>query len=254
MIRLSFSIGLLSLLFTSCASIEVADSKDVNQETIYQGLSVNINAETGNHKASAVFRFGGALGTTLRLSEGSNITLNEKEMSGGNKFARGYRYETNVEEKDDLRYKFTFTDINKKTYENSVFINPIALPEEGIVIDNTSKNKINWIGLPVGAHEKVTIIIKHGDNLSKRDIFSIDNKSAKKIKLKKESLTRLYPGDATIQIVRNIRKELKNATKDGGVILGKYSSKVIPIKITGEMPVDHYEEDKEPEQESASAH
>ena len=65
-------------IFSSCASSEIADSGDVNQDAIYHYYAVSYDADQGNdYIVEAQFRFGGDKGTTLRLTDPSKVYVND---------------------------------------------------------------------------------------------------------------------------------------------------------------------------------
>ncbi len=67
----AFILSLISIY--SCNSNEIADSKDVAQNKIYQQYSMNYTEGEKNFTVKAQFRFGGRNGTTLVLSKPANV-------------------------------------------------------------------------------------------------------------------------------------------------------------------------------------
>jgi hypothetical protein len=122
-----FIFAIASVLISSCASNETADSSGVKQTEIYQ--TYRINWQNGAGSCTASFRFGGENGTTLRLSEPSKVTINEQEMTEGKFLFGGAFYEAD-QQKYSAKHLYKFRDTDGKVYENGYdfedveFINP----------------------------------------------------------------------------------------------------------------------------------
>jgi hypothetical protein len=106
----------LILLLGSCVSNETADSNDVNQAEIYP--TYRFNWSNGSYKASVSYRFGGENGTTLRLTEPSQVTYNGMKLTEG-KFLFGGAYYSIEGKKYNTSHSFVFTDSDGKKYENT---------------------------------------------------------------------------------------------------------------------------------------
>ena len=219
--------AVIILLLSGCYSTEVADSGDVNQDEIYQRYYVEYDAENNESFATAVFRFGGLKGTTLQLSDGSSISVNGEETRGEKEFLKGmvYRFE-NLSTKN-TKYKFIFTNTDKKELKNSIELKPIKpISPEG-KIKNLIESEITWEGVPVGSRESVQLTIKD----SKGNSYSVgtDMKGAQSITISPDSLN---VGIANLQLIRYSDKNLDEPTGAGGSMDGAYYSEVIPITIS----------------------
>jgi hypothetical protein len=64
----SLFLSMLVIILVSCASNEIGESKDVNQDKIYQDFSIQYDEETEKATIQSQFRFAGQDGTTLVLS------------------------------------------------------------------------------------------------------------------------------------------------------------------------------------------
>ena len=143
---LSTILILVVLLFSSCASTEVADSKNVSQDQIHMYFESSYNANTKTASAKGQFRFGGNSGTTLKLSSPSIFTYNQQGVPGSKTLFSGYSYYTtypNYDYKGENNFKFV--DSDGKEYnntlslaENSISATPFTIGEDGIVkVDGT---------------------------------------------------------------------------------------------------------------------
>lgn len=220
---------MISIIFINCKSTEVADSADVNQDKIYQSYNVTYNEEENTITTKAVFRFGGTNGTTLILSDPSNIIINGEEMKGGEEFLQGYLYRENNFKKKYTEFEFIFTDTENKKYKNSLKIELIEFVDLPDTIRKSQTNIIAWKGAPIQSNETVMLLIKTGET---SDItISSDIKGANSISIDTASISNLSTGLANIQIVRKISKVLSESGDIGGVISGNYYSIVKPIYV-----------------------
>lgn len=225
-------------LFSGCASTEVGKAEDVKQERIYQNLKVRIDKTTNKAYASATFRFGGALGTTLIVDGTGDITFNGESMKGKKNLFLGHVYRTDKIEREDCAYVFEYTNADKKTFKNSVILNPIDFdPSTMAEIDNTKKNKVEWAGASIGTDEKVEIVIRAKVGDSRRSFrFENRSKNDRRVVIRRDQVSQLPVGPATIQVVRHKKPSIQQASEQGGSISGEYKSKKYPIMIVGETP------------------
>ena len=211
---------MFSLIIGSCASSEVADSKDVNQNKIYQYyyvLGEYDNPDT--YYVKAQFRFGGNKGTTLKLSEPSktlanNIGLNEEI----NSFSGAY-YEANISKSNEI--EFIFIDTDNKKYSNKCKINEFASVEYKD-FDVNSKIEVEWIGPALDNHETMSIYIE--DNEKNICTKSTDIKGAKSIIINSDDMQTLKAGSAQYYFVRSYSAKTKEAGDNGGEIFTEYKS------------------------------
>ncbi|MDD3739661.1 MAG: hypothetical protein PHH30_00335 [Bacteroidales bacterium] len=227
----------IALMVLSCASSEIADSKDVNQAKIYQSYSVFFDAESpDSYRITAQFRFGGNKGTTLRLSSPSVVTVNNTEMEEKSDSFSGCYYETSIKESGEFSFKFT--DTENKEYSNSISLNPIK-PKEVEIVNADSKASIYWIGLPLAAHENMSVTIC--DNEGNCASASTDIVGSDYVVISIEDMSNLVSGNGSLYLTRKYYNSIKNAADEGGNMSTEYKSVAIPIKIL-----------KKPSQETAN--
>ncbi len=220
---------IVTMLFSSCASDEVAESTDVNQAKIYQDYFVKYDAEDNEMNSRAVFRFGGSRGTTLLLSSPSKITVNGKQMKGEKEFLQGMVYRKNDFKEEVKDFEFLFTDTDKTKYKNSVTLEPMKLSYLPETISKTTVCTISWEGAPVGKNETVTLNIIDNNGTQ----ISVNNKlkGSKTININPENMISLNPGTANIRIIREVEKNIKETTGEGGYINACYYSSIEVIEI-----------------------
>jgi len=222
-----FSLIVLSVYFNSCASSEIADSKDVNQAKIYHSYSVYYDAANGDsYQINAQFRFGGNKGTTLRLSSPSNVKVNDAEMNEKTQALKGCYYETQITGTNE--FKFIFTDTEDKTFSNKCKVNPINTPSIKM-INAEGKNQINWIGPPLEKGEKVSINIE--DNEGNKAYIDTDILGADYITVTKDDLAKLVGGKGQLYLTRTFTEPAKEAADEGGSIFTSYQTEKIGIEI-----------------------
>ena len=77
-VRLYFILFITSMILASCT---IEDSSDVNQEKIYADYEVFYNSNTDKTLAVAKFKFGGATGTVLQLTDPAQVTFNGDKLA-----------------------------------------------------------------------------------------------------------------------------------------------------------------------------
>ncbi len=211
----------------SCASSEIADSKDVNQAKIYYSYSVVYDASTGgDYTVTTQFRFGGSKGTTLRLSEPSKVFVNDIQMNQNSDSFSGCYYQSSVSGTDEFTIKFI--DTESKEYINTAKITPIeAKPVEIIIAD--SKTTIYIIGLPLAENETATLVIE--DNEGNRAEASSNIVGSDNVVITAEDMQNIVAGKAELYISRTKSVDLSQKADEGGSFYTEYKSKKIAIEI-----------------------
>lgn len=221
----------LSILF-SCASNEVADSIDVNQEKIFVSYTMIYDADVHNMlQVTAQFRFGGSKGTTLILTPPSNVKVNGLKMNQKVNSRSGafYEYSLPLSTKNLV---FQFTDTEEKLYNNKFEINSIDLKSISSIKTNIEKMHIEWKGKKIGKNETVTVSIF--DNEGNAAQISGSVRGSKYLVIKASDLSELEPGAGEILISRSFQRKLKSAPQEGGIFSYTYKSEPKAIQIIGE--------------------
>lgn len=211
----------------SCASSEIADSKDVNQAKIYQSYSVYFDAESPDlYRLTAQFRFGGDKGTTLRLSDPSKVTANTIEMEEKSDSFSGCYYETNIKESGE--FTFNFIDTENKEYVNSISLNPVTAKTVDL-INADSKTSIYWEGRPLAANEDMTLTLC--DNEGNCASALTDVVGSDYVVISVEEMSNLVSGKGSYYLTRKYYNSIKNAADEGGNMYTEYKSIPVPTNI-----------------------
>lgn len=223
-----------------CASTDSAESSTVAQSEIYQSYS--INATKDKTEASVTFRFGGSTGTTLILSQPSEVTFNGKGMTQTKGFMSGTYY--SVSENSLLPGgSFIFKDTQGKAYTNSINVYPVELSQP-----NSNMNKSSKLVLPVARISKedglnFNLIFETKDGIRTfevkdsrgivgfRSSVYFDNERTT-INLEPDALKDISAGEVKAHIESVKRMKLSQATHLGGEIQSTYSSQEIAFTLT----------------------
>lgn len=227
---------LLIIIFSSCASTDSSESKNVNQEEIWQSYWVDYNEAEEKLTAGATFRFGGATGTTLQLTEPSKLTFEDTELD----FTSGvliqgviggthYGYEGRGAYKGN--YSFEYTNNNGKTYVNSIAAEPLDVDSVPEILTAAGNNVITFKTAPLAAGEDLSISVskQNGNTITFDDINATKNS----IVFSGAKLNELGNGDVTITFTKskNLDK-LQQGEHLGGKISLTYHSKAYKSKIS----------------------
>jgi len=227
-------ISMIAYLTFSCASSEIADSKDVNQAKIYQSYTVDYDADSpDSYTVTAQFRFGGNKGTTLRLSDPSKVIVNDTDMEEKSDSFSGCYYQTNI--KSGNEFVFKFIDTEKKEYVNSVKIQAVKAKEMEIIIAD-QKTSVYWEGTALAAHESMSVSIC--DNEGNCASASTDVVGTDYIVISPSDMEILVSGKGNLYLTRNYSYSLTNAADEGGNIYTTYKSETMPVKIINKFSQD----------------
>jgi len=219
----------ITITFFSCKSTDTANSNDVSQKEIYQSYWLSFDANDNQITATAKFRFGGSGGTTLLLTEPSNVVFNTKTMMNKNNMFSGTYYEIVQKEKDKEKtdYNFIYTDNDNNTYTNTAILIPatiikypesISLSEEFFTVE--------W-DLPLANNESIDLYI---DGIK---IYSESTTHSRNITVTKEILEekQIKPGTYKLYIEREGSAPIEECNHLGGKMTVTYKSKKGEIEI-----------------------
>lgn len=227
----ALSLSIIGLF--SCSSNEIADSKDVAQNKIYQQYSMNYTEGGKNFTVKAQFRFGGRNGTTLVLSKPANVHFDYMNIGVDSGKYAGAFYESSRDAGLLFSsHSFVYTDTNNKGLENNFFFNQFKLS-----------------GVPPTASKKTPLSIEYafdpsyplqsGDHIELRSFntdssftITVNNTDTGKIIIPVKELKRQKGKELALEatLYRNIK--LKQVTDEGGDLNIKYALKPVYIKLT----------------------
>lgn len=128
--KLSATVFSIALLLASCSSNEIGQSKDVNQETIYQEYRLEYNEREKAASLFAQFRFAGENGTTLVLNKPAQLEYNGTRLTVDSNDFSGAFYSIAVPLKNVMgKHTLVFTDGGNKKYQNSFMMDSFYIAE-----------------------------------------------------------------------------------------------------------------------------
>ncbi len=224
---------LLSFVITSCSSSEIGNSKDVNQETIYQDYKIEYT-ETEKDDMVVVwaqFRFAGDKGTTLVLNNPSKIEFDGTAIKVDSNDYSGAFYQLNLPAKNFFtRHHFEFINISNKKFYNDfsfddfrlVIVPPTAATTQPLNLQFETKPLQGDDYIEVDAiNTDSSFTIKHLASVS-GNILTIPVNELQRQKGKELSLL--------ASIYRKI--SLQQQTKEGGQIVTVHILKPVTVRLT----------------------
>lgn len=218
------------LLFASCASNEIANSGDVNQDAIHQAYSIQYTEGNNETHIRATYRFGGANGTTLVLTSPSSVTFDGESMTRYESELEGAYYKQAFSRplNNRKKYEFVFTDTEGKKYSNSVNFNAVLLGKTPETIKAGMPLEITIVTPPLVYGEQLSFELRDEEN-NKAD-FVLEDKPIQKQFIIPASVLKGLKGTVTMQITRSYYSKIKEGTSEGGTIFLEYRLK--PLKFT----------------------
>ena len=219
------TLGLGLLIIPACWSIDTIDSEDVNEDVIYGEYSVSYDAQTADLRYYAQFRVGGATGTTLRLTDPSEVAADGKTMElfdGDEAWLNvegSYYYLKEAASMASSEYSIVWTRLDGSTYENIVIqadAIEVLSPMDGDTISLADGVTVEF-DPPVGDNESVRCTIS-GNSDVESDLVSSGNTCV----FTAAELDEIEPGDATIEVRRKLDGEVQNGHDEEGGRLNSY--------------------------------
>ncbi len=225
-----FTLLLTLTVFTNCTSNEIGESKDVNQDKIYQQYAVSYTEGNATVSVKAQFRFAGRNGTTLVLNKPSQLSFDGELIKVDSGSASGAFYQLYKPVSGFYgTHHFIFSTINEKKFDNDFNFEPFKLINTPATVDKKSAFTLLFETTPlknddyievrsIGTDSSFSITIGSGE---KGNSITIPVKELKRQKGKELMLeARLY---------RKI--PLQENTAEGGILEIKQSLKTIRISL-----------------------
>jgi hypothetical protein len=217
--------GIALIVLTGCPSNDVMESKSVVQNEIYQYYSVSFDEESNETLINAEFRVAGPNGTTLVLSEPSDITCNGEELKIAS-YLLGGTYYTLSKSGPVNPLNFEFIDFDKKSYKNRFDLNTAQLSTGKVAL--SPGLKIPFTGPDRFPGEELNLEII-GDSL----VSTIEaNWVEKRFELTDEALSKFGKGEKLYLKINRFREgTLSEATSRGGRFKVSFTGKKIPATL-----------------------
>ena len=220
-------IGAAGLLLTSCAK---EDSNDVNQDKIWTEYNLFYNQNNDVTTAVARFRFGGATGTLLELTDstGASVTFDGTVMPYNAWWgAHVLEFPGNV-----TTGTFVYTNTNGTQYTNSVptGAESVAYPIGFDTIVKSQAETFAWAGTALAAKQSIGIFVGSwtwGDDA----LFYTDALGATDIVMGVQAKSNLAEGQATVYMDRVVKETTINGTEKGGNIRYTYRPTNVTVQV-----------------------
>lgn len=224
---LLFSVAISIASIQSCSK---QDSSDVNQTKIWTHYELSYNTTNDVTDVIARFRFGGATGTILELSDstGAKVSFNGQIMPyAGLWGAHHLQFAGNI-----TTGTFAYTNTAGTTYSNSV---PAGADTVGFqagfdTIVKSQAETFYWTGTALAANQAVGIYV--GTWAWDSDaLFYTEADGATSLVMGASAKNGLTPGNSTVYLSRAIQKNDINAPSVGGFIKYSYTTQKQNVKI-----------------------
>jgi len=211
-LQLSFAIVTIAC-FSSCASSEIGDIKDVNPETVYSSYEVYFEEGYDSVSFQAQFRFAGNKGTTLVLTSPSAVSLDGEQLPVDSAENLGAYYRLNKAVNGFAgNHQIEFTGFNNKKYQNGFVFEPFAWGNNANTLSrNGDSLLIDGLANATEVDVEISDTASATNDLDKK--YIIQNG---KIVIASADLSALANGPVTITINRTVNKKLAQATAEGG--------------------------------------
>ena len=221
------------IIFSSCDSNEIGESKDVNPETIYQLYRFEYNENDTTAELFAQFRFAGENGTTLVLTTPSKFEYNGAEVKVDSNDFSGAFYKTSITPKEVVgMHKLAFTDINGKVYQNIFTVDSFVLPDVPKEISKLVPAIIKFQAPPLYGEDYIELRSEETDSA-----FSVKYNAAQKdgyITIPKEELQRQKKDILLLTATLHRKVLLQQQVKEGGGIWIEQTIKPVSLKLKKE--------------------
>jgi hypothetical protein len=220
------------LLFSAigCSSSEIGESKDVSQETIYQQYAISYDEGEENATVYVQFRFAGNNGTTLVLTKPAAIQFDGVKLTVDSSDFEGAFYRKSIPVNNFYGdHLFTYTDINKKKFENNFSVGQFRLVN---VPENAVKHgslKIPFEGMPLGPDDYIELTAVDTDST-----FSVTHTSKDTdpfITIEKEEIERQTGSYLKLAATLYRKIALQQNTTEGGKLQIEHALKPVIIKL-----------------------
>jgi len=217
-------------LISGCTSSEIGESKDVSQETIYQQYNISYNEGDENATVYSQFRFAGDDGTTLVLTKPAGLQFDGVSLLVDSSEYEGAFYKKSIPANAFYGdHVFTYTDINKKKFENSFSIASFKLGNIPEVSSRTNSLQIPFESSPLGPDDFIEISAVDTDSSFSINYTPKENKSF--ILIPVEEMQRQKGSQLKLSATLHGKIALQQNTTEGGKLEVEQSLKPVSIKL-----------------------
>lgn len=222
-IFLSILILTSTLILVDCTSNEIGNSKDVNPDAVFFDYEVWSEEGREDVTINLQYRMGGKNGTTLVLDEPSKVAFDGEELTVDSAKVTGAYYEIQRPLSSFAgKHVLTFTDLNKKEYNEEFEFTPFTLEPNVPATLNRGDLVFNFKGLqPI---DYLNVILTD-TSFTSHDINDVDTVRNGQLVINADRLSALVNGPIHLQFFREQILPLKKPTKEGGKFMITYGLK-----------------------------
>jgi hypothetical protein len=216
----------LGALATSCTK---EDSSDVNQQKIYADYEVFYNQNEDKTHVVAKYRFGGATGTVLELSDSTNAYVSfEGDTLPWDPWYNAHHkeYAGNI-----TTGTFSYTNTDGDTYVNTIPAGEnIAFPIGFDTINKSAAQTFAWSGTALAADQQVSLFVgtwTWGEDA----LFYSNALGGTDIVMGVTEMANLAVGSSTVYMDRSTAVDISQGTPEGGRIRYKYRPTNATVQI-----------------------
>jgi len=209
-----------AIIFFSCSSNEIGNSKDVNPDAIYFEYKI-----WGEEKDSLVtvllqYRMGGKNGTTLLPSSPAVVKLDGEALVVDSARLTGAFYEKQFPIKQFAgKHQISFVNLKGKEHKEEFSFEPFELVTKLDSQVKRGKMIFELSGLSDGDSIRVIAVDTAFESNDINDFFVVKNG---RITIPEAQLKNLVNGPVSFEFFKEEERELRNPSREGGKILVTY--------------------------------
>lgn len=219
----------LFILFFSCSSNEIGNSKDVNPETIY--LYYTVSYDNGDDSVSCYlqYRFAGENGTTLVLNSPAGVSIDDIDIPVDSNNISGAFYLKNFEAKSFMgKHNILYTDINGKPHKEYFNFEPVTCSTQLPAVIKRKDLSFEFTGK---LNDDIAVITIEDTSTQTVDVHFTGALNKGKITVPAEELQPLMNGPLTIRISKTVTPAFQHPTKEGGIFAVMYGIKDLETSL-----------------------
>lgn len=211
-----------SLPFVGAKGCGAEDSADVNQTRIHTAYWLYVDGQADATYVRAQFRFGGPLGTALRLESPASVKVDAKAMGFNDLLSW---HETTLAGEVDEAH-LVYVNADGETFENHLGpARPLSAAGSGpLTIARNASFTLELDGEPLGANESVEVTVQSVASPLELQIFLEAEELADTVVLTQDKLDRLPAGAARIIVKRHSDATPSQVPEGGGKITVSYQA------------------------------
>jgi len=246
-----------SVLCLYACSVDTGNSNEVDQNNIFGDYNVIQDGKNGTIQALGWFRYAGQTGTTLRLTESAEVSVNAERMNlveGRSQILNftGSYYTTSINTSAQTsEYSFEWRRNDGKTFRNTLpapqkieavlLVDGPDIVRAGQIAKMSSAKSgftVTYEGSSLGPNESITCTLWSDSEEANQDsdyVLSADwNPTLKNCVFKKEALQRFRSGPARLEVSRSWRliNKAQGHERAGSSMTSIYKARPIECEIS----------------------